>query len=136
MSHRALPPDPRTCPDEAARFQAFADALTDAAHRRFRLAELADFLRALPDEAFRRAVGTAPHAPIDGATLNHLAGAIELAAQRRGQPPPHWTAAVPPAPTPSFGSELASVRLHLLTRAPVALRRRNLFMDASFDERV
>jgi hypothetical protein len=31
---------------------------------------------------------------------------------------------------------LASVRLHLLTNAPAVLRRRNLFMDASLDERV
>jgi hypothetical protein len=37
---------------------------------------------------------------------------------------------------PAFGSSLASLRLHLLTRAPVALRRRNLFADASVDDRV
>ncbi len=134
MSHHA--PPPRVRPDEAARFQALADTLTDVAHRRFRLAEMADFLRALANEAFRRAVREAPRTPLDAATLNHLAGAIELAAERRRQEPPRWTAEVPPAAAPSFGSELASVRLHLLTRAPVALRRRNLFVDASFDERV
>lgn len=125
-----------SAPDEVARFQALTDALTDPAHRRFRLAELADYLRALPPEAFRRAVHDAPRATLDAGTLNYLAGAVELAAERRGQAPPRWTAAVPPAATPSFGSELASVRMYLLTRAPVALRRRNVFVDASFDERV
>jgi hypothetical protein len=37
---------------------------------------------------------------------------------------------------PLFGSQLASVRPYLLTRSPVALRRRNVFVDASFDQRV
>jgi len=124
-----------TC-HEAARFQALAAALADAAHRRIGLAELADYLRALPPEVFVRAVAEAPRADLDPETLNQLAGGIELAAARRGRPAPGWTHRVPPAQVPVFGSSLASVRLHLLTRAPVALRRRNLFADASFDERV
>ena len=122
--------------DEAIRFQALAAALGDAELRRFRLAELADYLRALSGEAFRRAVAEAPRAPLDADTLNQLAGGGELAAERRGQPAPEWTHAIPPAPLPAFASGLASVRLHLLTRTPVALRRRNLFADASFDDRV
>lgn len=122
--------------DEAARFQTLTAALADVGHRRLHLAELADFLRALPAEAFRSAVADAPHATLDVDTINQLAGAIELAATRRGQSPPSWTYAVPPAPVPTFSSALGSVRLHLLTRAPVALRRRNLFADASFDDRV
>lgn len=121
---------------ETARFQELAAALADAEHWRFRLAELADYLRALPDAVFAEAVAETPRAQLDAGTLNHLAGGIELAAARRGQVPPAWTRLVPPSPTPTFGSGLASVRLHLLTRAPVALRRRNLFVDASFDDRV
>jgi hypothetical protein len=68
--------------------------------------------------------------------LNYLAGAIELASRRRGLPPPPWTTEVRIPAEPAFGSALTSVRLHLLTRAPVALRRRNLFVDASLDDRV
>lgn len=121
---------------EAERFQVLTDALTDAEHRGLRLANLADYLRTLPPEAFRRAVAAAPRATLDHSTLNYLAGAIELASERRGQAPPAWTAAVPPSATPMFGSELASLRLYLLTQAPVAFRRRNIFVTDSFDERV
>jgi uncharacterized protein (DUF1778 family) len=129
----------RLLPDETERFQALiasANATTDDTTQRLRLAELADFLRDLPAGAFRRAVRERPRAPLDRTLHNHLAGMIELAANRRGQPAPAWTRDVPPLPEPAFGSALASLRLYLLTRAPVALRRRNLFMDASIDDRV
>ncbi len=123
-------------PDEADRFQELVTGLVEGPHPKFALAELADFLRGLPTGAFRRAVALAPRVRLDAQTLNHLAGAIELAAHRRDQAPPAWTRDVRIAATPSFGSALTSVRLHLLTQSPVALRRRNLFMDASMDERV
>lgn len=126
----------RSVPDEAERFQTLAAALADEAHRRFRLAELADYLRTLPRADFARAVREAPRAPLDAAALNQLAGMVELAAERRAQRPPSWTHTIPVGTSPTFGSALASVRLHLLTSAPVALRRRNLFADSSLDERV
>jgi hypothetical protein len=122
-------------PEEADRFQQLAANLATGTTK-FGLAELADFLRTLPAGAFQRAVAQRPRARLDADTLNYLAGAIELAASRRGQAPPPWTSEVPIAETPSFGSTLSSVRLHLLTRSPVALRRRNQFMDASMDDRV
>ncbi|HTY49830.1 MAG TPA: hypothetical protein VMB48_09070 [Steroidobacteraceae bacterium] len=37
---------------------------------------------------------------------------------------------------PAFGSELRSLRLHLLTQSPPAFRCRNIFIDASVGERV
>jgi uncharacterized protein (DUF1778 family) len=129
----------RVLPSETERFQQFVAAVaasTEDATRRLHLAELADFLRALPAGAFRRAVAEPPRAQLDPALRNHLAGTIELAANRRGQPAPAWTREVPASPEPAFGSSLTSLRLYLLTRAPVALRRRNLFMDASIDDRV
>jgi hypothetical protein len=129
----------RVLPSETERFQQFVAAVaasTDDGTRRLHLAELADFLRALPVGAFHRAVAEPPRAHLDPALRNHLAGMIELAASRRGQPPPVWTREVPASPEPAFSSSLTSLRLYLLTRAPVALRRRNLFMDASIDDRV
>jgi hypothetical protein len=129
----------RLLPSETERFQdliATVDATTDDTARRLHLAELADFLRDLPAGTFRRAVREPPRAPLDPTLHNHLAGMIELAANRRGQDAPHWTRDVPASDEPAFGSSLASLRLYLLTRAPVALRRRNLFMDASIDDRV
>jgi hypothetical protein len=129
----------RVLPAEAERFQQFAAtvaASSDGTTRRLQLGELADFLRALPVGPFRRAVAEPPRARLDPALHNHLAGMIELAASRRGQAAPAWTPEVPASREPAFGSSLASLRLYLLTRAPVALRRRNLFMDASIDDRV
>ena len=126
----------RVIPQGQEQFQELVTALAKSEERTFALAELADFLRALRAADFKRAVAVAPRARLDAHTLNHLAGTIELASERRGLQPPDWTRDVPIPATPSFGSSLASVRLHLLTRAPVALRRRNLFMDASIDERV
>jgi hypothetical protein len=128
----------RALPDtaEGERFQELVGELAKRPGDRFAYAELGDFLRALPAGAFRRAVADPPRARLDEQTLNYLAGAIELASRRRKLRPPAWTATVPAADTPKFGSELESVRLHLLTRSPVALRRRNIFVDASMDDRV
>jgi hypothetical protein len=126
----------RVLPDGARRFQDLTANLATADQRRFALAELADFVRPLAAGSFLRAVAEAPRARLDANTLNHVAAAIDLAARRRGVAPPPWTRDVTIPAMPRFGSELTSVRLHLLTRSPVALRRRNLFMDASVDERV
>ncbi|MGQ0560801.1 MAG: hypothetical protein ACT443_02890 [Gemmatimonadota bacterium] len=126
----------RVLPDEAERFQELVVALGSARTRQFALAELADYLRSLPPGAFQRAVSQAPRPKLDQGTLNHLAAAIELAAARRAQAPPAWTRQIPIPAAPEFGSTLFSLQLYLLTRSPVALRRRNLFMDASIDDRV
>jgi hypothetical protein len=126
----------RILPDEGERFQEALRRLITAGTRRLALAELADLLHRLPTGAFQRAVAEPPRAHLDPETLNHVAGAIELAAARRGVPAPAWLRGVPAQQEPRFGSSLSSLRLHLLTRSPVALRRRNLFMDASVDERV
>jgi hypothetical protein len=126
----------RVLPKTQERFQDLAAALATPDQRALALAELADFIHELPRGEFERAVEHAPRARLDPEVLNHLAGATELAANRRGLKAPEWTSVVPIPATPVFGSVLDSVRLYLLTRAPVALRRRNLFFDASFDERV
>ena len=123
-------------PSEPDRFQALTERLASPAHRRHALAELADWLRALPHGAFNRAVAGAPAAELDADTRTYLAGAIELAAARRGLRPPPWTEDVPASQAPQFGSGLISLRLHLLTRSPVPLRARNVFVDSSLDDRV
>lgn len=125
----------RVLPDEAERFQELVAAL-ERLPDRFRWAELADYLRELPPALFARAIASAPRARLGPETMNRLAGTLELAAFRRDQSSPYWTDQVAIPQEPVFGSALSSVRLHLLVRAPVALRRRNLFMDASMDDRV
>ncbi|MBI4420631.1 MAG: hypothetical protein HY560_07380 [Gemmatimonadetes bacterium] len=126
----------RVLPAEGDRFQELVARLADPEGRRHSLAELGDWLRALPAGAFRRAAAHAPRAPLNAEVLNYLAGMIERAAARRGVPAPPWTGRVPIPQTPLLGSTLAAVRLHLLTQSPIALRRRNMFVDASLDERV
>jgi hypothetical protein len=123
-------------PQSHDRFQELVAALAKSDDRSYAFAELADYLRVLPVREFQRAVAFVPKAKLDSATLNHLAGMIELASERRDVEPPGWTREVPIPAMPTFGSSLASVRLYLLTRAPVAFRRRNIFVDASIDERV
>src|SRR5437868_6321667 len=123
-------------PAEADRFQALAAQVAAPAGRRYALAELEDWLRGLPAGAFGRAVELAPRAALDGESLNYLAGALEVAAVARRVPLPRWVSEVAIPEAPLFGSGLAAVRLHLLSRGPVALRRRNVFVDASIDQRV
>lgn len=126
----------RVLPAEGARFQKLAAKLADREDEGFALAELADYLRDLPAGAFARATAEAPRTALDARTLNHLAAMIDRAAVNRGLIPPKWTNEASVPAEPAFGSTLSSVRLHLLTMAPVAFRRRNIFVDASIDERV
>ena len=126
----------RVLPAEGSRFQSMTAELVDPEDRASALAELADFLRDLPAGAFARATAEAPRAALDAATLNHLAASVDHGAVKRGLIPPAWTRGVPAPAEPAFGSTLSSLRLHLLTTAPVAFRRRNIFVDSSMDERV
>ena len=125
----------RVLPPESARFQELARALAEADTPSFALAELEDFLRPLPAGTYARAVSEPPKTPIDAVTRNHLAAAIELGAMKRGVAAPTWTQRVPIPEDPVFGTALKSARLYLLAHAPVGLRRRNVFVDASIDER-
>lgn len=125
----------RVLPAEAARFQTLARKLANSEEGRFALAELDDFLGELPPGAFARATSDAPRATLDPSTLNHLAGSIDRAAFKRGVATPGWVKQTPTPAAPTFGTELLSARLHLLTNSPVAFRRRNVFVDASLDER-
>ena len=61
---------------------------------------------------------------------------VELASQQKGVTPPAWTSEVEPLPEPWFATDLPGLRLHLLRSAPVAFKRRNLFVDASIGDRV
>lgn len=125
----------RVLPPESAKFQELTRALAEAEDRGFALAELEDFLRPLPGGIFARATSEPPRAVLDPASRNHLAAAIELAATKRGVAAPTWIQRIPVPADPVFGTTLKSARLYLLVHAPVALRRRNVFVDSSIDER-
>ena len=61
---------------------------------------------------------------------------IEHAAARMRVSAPPWTRDVLPLQAPWFATEMKKLRAHLLQVAPVAFRRRNLFVDATVGDRV
>lgn len=126
----------RLLPDGAEKFRALTDALGgDREADGYALAELNDFLTGLGGAAFVVAVEAAPRA-LAASLANYVAAMIETAAHAKGVPPPEWTAAVAPLPEPQFGTDLLSLRLHLLLSSPPAFRRRNIFVDPSVGSRV
>lgn len=66
---------------------------------------------------------------------NYVAAMAELAAFRRGVAAPAWAREVEPLEEPWFAAPLRSLRPHLLRSSPIAFKRRNLFVDASVDDR-
>jgi hypothetical protein len=73
---------------------------------------------------------------LDATELATAAGVVELLAERAGQPPPGWTAGVPPAPQKLFLVRAASTmpRLRSLCEreGPEPLRRRGLLAPPEF----
>jgi uncharacterized protein (DUF1778 family) len=100
--------------------------------RRYALAELHDLLAALGADELRRAVTAPPPVPLPP----EVANLIEYACAKRVIEAPAWTRAIVPLVTPVFGSQLQSLRLHLLAHSPPPFRRRNIFIDTSIGGRV
>lgn len=117
----------------------FAELLRDLAgdgDRRFVLAELNDLLTGLSPMELREAVAEADLRSLSSFLQNYVTAMVGLAAQRKGVSPPPWTREVVPLEEPYFATDLPGLRLHLLRSAPVAFKRRNLFVDASIGDRV
>lgn len=107
-----------------------------ASARSYLFAEILDLLARLPREELARAIENPPERPLDPYWSNYLAATIEQAAAARNLRTPDWVAAIPPLETPVFGSELKSIRLHLLLNAPPPFAARNIFIDTAFGGRV
>jgi len=99
-------------------------------------AELSDVLAGLRPQEFANAVSDLPPVRLSDYTANYLAAMVELAAHQKGVIAPHWTADIPALETPVFGSDLQSLRLHLLLHSPPPFRARNIFIDSSVGDRV
>jgi hypothetical protein len=127
----------RLLPPSAARFAELLTAIAaDDGGERFALAELNTFLAGLGAGELAGATASPPPANLPAIRANYVAAMVEYACARRGIPPPAWTRAIPPLAQPLFGSELASLRLHLLTHSPPPFRRRNIFVDATVGSQV
>ena len=130
---RALPPS-----DD--RFAEVIHSLANATDHRFALAALNDFLTVCPPIAYSAAVGQTAATMRSFATLppflqNYVAAMVEQAAYQKDMPPPDWVRDIAPLAVPWFATTLRSLRQHLLAAAPVAFKRRNLFVDATIGDR-
>jgi hypothetical protein len=67
---------------------------------------------------------------------NYVAAMVEEAASQKREAAPHWTRDVEPLEVPYFAVPFLRLRPHLLRDAPVAFKRRNLFVDATIGDRV
>ena len=118
-------------------FQALCKTLAARpAQRAYALAELNDFLTKLSTRQFAQAVRRPPEAQLPPFEANYLAAMIAHAAATKAAATPKWIDEIPPLDMPWFASSLKNLRLHLLTSAPPAFRKRNLFIDSTVGNRV
>lgn len=126
----------RALPSARLRLGELVKALADEGERRFALAEINELLAGLAPMELRDAVADADLGGLCPYLQNYVAAMVELASERKGVAPPAWTREVVPLAEPAFATDLAGLRLHLLRSAPVAFKRRNIFVDSSIGDRV
>lgn len=97
--------------------------------KRLPLAALSHWLANLAAGEFADALDAPPPEGLPEQLANTVAAMVEHVCAASGKKPPAWTREISPLAQPAFGSELQSLRLHLLTNSPAAFRRRNLFVD-------
>jgi hypothetical protein len=120
----------------AAQFQDCVRDCADSASPRLALAELNLLLSELAAGELRDAVATPPPPGLSPFLANYIAAMVEYACARRAVAVPKWTRAIAPLAEPVFGSELQSLRLHLLAHSPPPFRARNIFIDSSLGDRI
>lgn len=126
----------RVLPAKNRQFEELTAQLAGAAEPAFALAELNDFLHQCVAAELGAAVASAPAADLSPWALNYVAAMVEYACAGQGLAAPSWTRTVQPLQDPWFGSELQSLRLHLLLNSPAPFRRRNIFIDSTLGSRV
>ncbi len=99
-------------------------------------AEIIERLQRLSGVEFDLAVRDLDVAGLSPYASNYLAALVEMTAMRLDCRPPRWTRNVEPLVLPRFGTRLRRLKEHLLTHAPVAFRRRNIFVNAAIGDRV
>ena len=127
----------RALPAASLRFEELLGILATADDPpRYALAELNDLVTGLTRDQLAEAVAHGEVERLSPWLANYVAAMVEQACHVKGAAPPSWTGRVTPLEAPWFAAPLKSVRLHLLRAAPIAFRRRNLFVDATIGARV
>ncbi|MBI3370773.1 MAG: DUF1778 domain-containing protein [Betaproteobacteria bacterium] len=124
----------KALPDQAAQWDARLKELARPGGGRIALAGLSAWLAELSASELAIAVATPPSrlsARLSDFHANYVAAMVEHLCDAAGIEAPPWTRYIAPLAHPVFGSELASLRLHLLARSPPPFRRRNLFIDTA-----
>lgn len=119
----------RLLPGRAAQWRGLLQELLRSDDKRLALAALSGWLSSLAPGELADALQAPPPAGLPERLANTVAAMVEHLCAAAGEHPPAWTRDIAPLAQPAFGSGLKSLRLHLLTSAPAAFRRRNLFVD-------
>ena len=119
----------RALPPTETRWEDLLAALGSEAETASALAGLNAFLGSLDSPTFQEVVAHADIRRLSPFHQNYVAAMIEEVARRHGLPAPDWTAGIRPMDAPYFAGALPGLRPYLLREAPVAFKRRNLFVD-------
>lgn len=120
----------KALPVSTAQWEARLKELARSDGDRIALAGLSAWLAGLGAAELAAAVATPPPA-LSEFHANYVAAMVEQLCAAAGIGAPAWTRDIEPLKHPVFGTELASLRLHLLTHSPAPFRRRNLFIDTA-----
>ena len=120
----------KALPGQAAQWEARLKELARSDGDRIALAGLSAWLAGLGASELAAAVATVP-LRLSDFHANYVAAMVEHLCSAAGIDAPPWTRDVVPLALPAFGSELTSLRLHLLAHSPAPYRRRNLFVDTA-----
>ncbi|MPY86466.1 MAG: hypothetical protein GEU99_00915 [Luteitalea sp.] len=126
----------RVLPPARSRFHEILRALRREENRRFALAELNDLLSDLAPAQFRDTVADVELEGLSPFLQNYVAAMVEQAAHQKDEASPRWVHDVAPLEEPYFAVPFSRLRPHLLRAAPVAFKRRNIFVDSAVGDRV
>jgi len=127
----------RLLPSARERLQSLVDSLRiDPGDRSSTFAAFLDWLEEVGADDLAEAIETPLELPGDSYWDNYVAATLEQAASAKSIRSPSWLAAIPGLEEPAFGSDLQSLRLHLLISSPPPFAARNLFVDTVLEGRV
>jgi hypothetical protein len=126
----------RALPAPQTRFDRILQALRKDEDRGFALAELNDLLSGLAGVELEETLRYADLGGLSPEARNYVAAMVEQTAYRKGVEAPPGRGGWRPWMNLSSPLSLGSLRPYLLRVAPVAFKRRNIFVDASVGDRV
>lgn len=119
----------KVLPERSLRWHDLLREVLRSGGTRVAFGALSAWLAGLSAGELRHAAEEPPPAGLSDYEANTVAAMVEHTCVTGGAEVPAWTRAVRPLRQPAFGSDLKSLRLHLLRNSPAAFRRRNLFVD-------